>query len=389
MNILQICHKPPVPFQDGGCLAMDSITQGLLELNVSVKVLTISTPKHSFDAKSLPKVYIDSTAIESVYINTNLHPKDALVSLLKGVSYNVNRFYNKGFEELIISTIRDQQFDVVHLESLFVLPYLQSIRNYFKGKVVLRTHNVEHQIWKNLAGSERDPVKRKYLNVLANQLEKYELIKLKQVDGIASISATDSKLFKQKGCKIPIVNIPFGLNVQADYSTNNNGLFFLGSLDWQPNIDGINWLSKNVSKYLSQPVKIAGRNPSKKWALSSTMKLVGEVEEAKQFMCDNGVMLVPLFSGSGIRIKILEAMSWGVPVVATAKAIEGLGVEHDKQVLITDDPKQFADYSNQLLADESKAKQLSQNAYNFVKDNYDQHKLAKKLVSFYNELLSA
>ena len=103
---------------------MDAITQGLLLENVSVKVLTISTPKHPFNIELLDKDYINNTRIESVFKNTDLHPKDALISLLKGESYNINRFYDKHFENLITSTIKKQDFDIVHLESLFVLPYL-------------------------------------------------------------------------------------------------------------------------------------------------------------------------------------------------------------------------------------------------------------------------
>ncbi|MBL4652676.1 MAG: glycosyltransferase family 4 protein [Flavobacteriales bacterium] len=386
MNVLQICHKPPVPSRDGGCLAMNAITQGLLKHNVSVKVLSISTPKHPFNIELLDEKYIRSTAIESIFIDTNIHPKDALLSLFKGESYNVNRFYDAAFEKLITAVIKNQKFNIIHLESIFVLPYLKSIRDCFKGKIVLRTHNVEHLIWKNLALVERNPFKKKYLQTLAKQLEKYELLHLNKIDGIASISEYDSAVFEKEGCKIPIKNISFGIDVDAINSVNNEGLFFLGSLDWRPNIEGVNWLSKVANK-LSQSVRIAGRNPSKKLKLSSNMELVGPVKSAKQFMLNSGVMLVPLFSGSGIRIKILEAMSWGIPVVATPKAVEGLGVVHGEQVLITDNPVQFVNYANELLANKSKAIRQAQNAHSFVKKNYDNQFLTEKLISFYNQLL--
>jgi len=388
MNVLQICHKPPVPSKDGGCLAMDAITQGLLSENVSIKVLTISTPKHAFNIELLDKQYIKNTRIESVFKNTDLHPKDALISLLKGQSYNVSRFYDEYFETLVTSSIKKEHFDIVHLESIFVLPYLDSIRECFAGKIVVRTHNVEHRIWENLSINERNPIKKKYLKILAQQLEKYESVRLSEVDGIVSISDSDTNVFIEMGCNDSIKTIPFGINLGPLQKVNNNGLFFLGSLDWQPNIDGINWLSKMVSSSLVSKVIVAGRNPSKEISLSDNLIMKGEVDDAEQFMKERGVMLVPLFSGSGIRIKILEAMAWGVPVIATSKAVEGLGVESGRHVLITDDPAQFADFANQLLKDKNRAEQLVQNAYEFVQENYSNNRLTKHLIAFYNQLLN-
>ena len=388
MNVLQICHKPPVPSKDGGCLAMNAITQGLLSENVSIKVLTISTPKHAFNIELLDKQYIKNTRIESVFKNTDLHPKDALISLLKGQSYNVSRFYDEHFETLVTSTIKKEHFDIVHLESIFVLPYLDSIRECFAGKIVVRTHNVEHRIWKNLSITERNPIKKKYLKILAQQLEKYESVRLSEVDGIVSISDSDTNVFIEMGCNDSIKTIPFGINLGPLQKVNNKGLFFLGSLDWQPNIDGINWLSKMVSSSLVSKVIVAGRNPSKEISLSDNLIMKGEVDDAEQFMKERGVMLVPLFSGSGIRIKILEAMAWGVPVIATSKAVEGLGVESGRHVLITDDPAQFADFANQLLKDKNRAEQLVQNAYEFVQENYSNNRLTKHLIAFYNQLLN-
>ena len=143
-----------------------------------------------------------------------------------------------------------------------------------------------------------------------------------------------------------------------------------------------------VSSSLVSKVIVAGRNPSKEISLSDNLIMKGEVDDAEQFMKERGVMLVPLFSGSGIRIKILEAMAWGVPVIATSKAVEGLGVESGRHVLITDDPAQFADFANQLLKDKNRAEQLVQNAYGFVQENYSNNRLTKNLIAFYNQLLN-
>jgi glycosyltransferase involved in cell wall biosynthesis len=81
-------------------------------------------------------------------------------------------------------------------------------------------------------------------------------------------------------------------------------------------------------------------------------------------------------------------MAWGVPVIATRKAVEGLGVESGRHLLITDEPSQFADFANQLLKDKNRAEQLVQNAYEFVQENYSNNRLTKNLIAFYNQLLN-
>ena len=176
MRILQICHKPPYPHIDGGCIAIKNISQGLIEKFDEIKILTISTQKHPFKKEEFPKNFIEKSKIEHVFVDTKLNIVDAFSNLVTYDSYNISRFFSPDFNALLIKSLKAESYDLVILESLFTTPYIQTIRSYSSAKIILRSHNLEHIIWKRLANETHNPAKKIYLNLLSNQLKKYELI---------------------------------------------------------------------------------------------------------------------------------------------------------------------------------------------------------------------
>ncbi|MCH1614003.1 MAG: hypothetical protein L7S72_11985, partial [Flavobacteriales bacterium] len=187
MKVLQICHKPPLPSTDGGCIAINNISKGLIKELGSIKVLTINTLKHPFNLKNFDKNYIKNSKIESIFVDTKLNIVDAFSNLVTYDSYNISRFFSPDFNTLIIKTLKSDSFDIVLLESLFTTPYIETIRNYSNSKIILRSHNLEYIIWKRLSKESINPAKKIYLKLLSSQLKNYELNILKKIDGIATI----------------------------------------------------------------------------------------------------------------------------------------------------------------------------------------------------------
>ena len=141
MNILQICSKPPFPPKDGGALAMNILTQGLLNAGHHVKVLTVNTSKHFVDLHTVDTAYKQKTNYEAVFIDTRIKPLKALLSLFSPRSYNIERFFSVEFEQTLIRILKEETFDIVHLETLYVSPYVDTIRKYSSAKIVLRSQN--------------------------------------------------------------------------------------------------------------------------------------------------------------------------------------------------------------------------------------------------------
>ena len=395
MKVLQICHKPPFPPVDGGCLAMDDISNGLIRKGCEVKILTLSTQKHPFLKNRLTDNYLRTTKIEAVDISTDINPKDALVNLFTKKSYNITRFFSLEFENKIRTTLQQNVFDIIQLESLFVVPYLSVVQKYSNAKIVYRAHNIEQQIWLEKYKQESNFFKKSYLKLLYNRLRKFEDVHLNQFDGIAAISEKDIDSMSVLGNKKPTVHIPFSINPTRYYplsAADNSNLFFIGSLDWKPNVDGLDWFLDKCWPQLkannnSITFHIAGKSTPKKYNLLNDpqIKIHGEVDNAMDFIREQGIMIVPLFSGSGIRIKVVEGLALGKAIVATTKAIEGIPVT-PKELIVADNAESFIKNVELLIGDENKRKLVGINARKFVKENFDNDVITQNLINFYHTL---
>jgi glycosyltransferase involved in cell wall biosynthesis len=397
MNVLQICSKPPLPSVDGGCMATNVLTEGLLKQGVRVKVLTISTDKHPFTKERLPIDYINKTNIESTYVDTSVKPISAFINLFTQTSYNISRFYDEKFKQLIIQNLSQQNYDVILLEGLYVTPYLNVIRTYTTAKIIYRAHNVEYEIWERNLSLATNFIKKAYLRLLVNRLKKYETTLINQVDGIASITNKDKQQFVSLGCKKPIETIPFGITIN-DYKSqpnqHKNSLFYIGSMDWFPNQEAIKWflelvLPNIVNQFPQTKFYLAGKSmPS--WLRNyqqQNLIVLGEVDNAINFINENGIMVVPLFSGSGMRIKIIEGMALGKPIIATSIAAEGINYIENENILIANTPKEFTEAIVQCLSDKDFTEEIGLNAKKMVTSNYDNKVIVNNLVKFFKHII--
>ena len=395
MKVLQLCIKPPHPPVDGGTLAMDSVTQGLVGDGHSVKVLSVCSKKHPVLRDALSDDYLSQTQFEAIFIDLSIHPLQAAVALLCGESYNVKRYISKDFEERLCAILQQETFDIIHMESIFLTPYLPTIRKHSKASVVLRAHNVEHRIWQQLAKGTRNPFKRWYLKKLALALRHYELEHINDFDGIACITRTDAETFQQEGCRKPIADIPFGIipevidNVEEEPRT----LFHIGSMDWYPNVEGIRWFLHDVWPKVHQALPdvrlfLAGRKmPDDLMQLQlDNVVVVGEVPDAAYFMASKQLNIVPLLSGSGIRVKIIEAMSMRKVVITTRTGAEGINYTDGKHLLIADTPEEFVTQIKHCIEHPELCRTIADNAFQLVTTEYGNDALTHRLVDFYNKI---
>lgn len=397
MKVLQLCNKPPYPPVDGGTLAMNSITQGLLAAGCEVRVLSICSDKHPVRKDRMTQEYCDATRFEAVYVDLGIHPLDAAVALLCGDSYHVKRFESKDFAARLREVLQEETFDIIHVESLFLTPYLPLIRKYSKAPVLLRAHNVEHLIWQRIAKSERNPFRRWYLKKLALALRAYECKHLNAYDGVVSITDNDARLLREMGCRKPIVAIPFGISPESleNVEVEPNSLFHLGSMDWMPNLEGIQWFLDNVWPKVHEAMPqltlyLAGRKmPDDLMRLDMEgVKVVGEVPDAMYFIATKQINVVPLLSGSGIRVKIIEAMSAGKTVIATTIGAEGIAYTEGRDLLVADTPEQFVQQIRRCVDDPDFCQSVGRSAYRLIAEEYSNERLTQKMLDFYKHILN-
>lgn len=397
MNILQITPKPPLPAIDGGCIAINNITQGLLKAGHEVKVLSIVTPKHPLQTDKIAEEYIQNTDFETVFVNTTLHPARAFFSLFSGSSYYVERFINPEFKKRIIAILSNKTFDVIHLETIYVAPYIPIIRQYSKAKIVLRCHNVEHQIWGRFLLQQKNPLKRLVLKRMIRQLRRFELAVLHEVDAFLAISEPDLVFFEKQAPEIPGTVIAAGIDsceLSQEYIPSETPeLFHIGSMNWMPNIEGIEWFLDEVwdeiiERFPLITFTIAGRDIPPAWTARAipNVNIIGEVENANDFICSKDIMIVPLLSGSGVRIKILEGMALGKTIITTTIGAEGLDVENGKNILIANTPDEFVEAIELCVKSPDLCRFIGENARDYVLLNHNNDIITQKLISFYQEL---
>ena len=397
MKVLQLCNKPPYPPVDGGTLAMNSITQGLLAAGCEVRVLAMCSDKHPVLEDRIPDDYRKATRFEAVHVDLGIHLLDAGVAWLCGESYHVKRFVSKEFSARLAEVLREEEYDVVHVESIFLSSYVPTIRKHSKAAVILRAHNVENQIWQRIAHSERNPFKRGYMKHLSLTLRAYEHEHLNDYDGIVSITENDADYFRKAGCRKPVISIPFGITpcVPDNVTEEANSLFHLGSMDWMPNQEGVKWFIDKVwplvHKQMPQlTLYLAGRKmPESLMQMEMEgVKVVGEVPDASGFIASKQINVVPLLSGSGIRVKIIEAMSMGKTVISTTIGAQGIGCTDGENVLIADTPEQFAAQLQRCVDNPVFCRRIGRSAYDFIVQTYCPETLTRRLLDFYEKRLT-
>ena len=396
MKILQVSNRVPWPLNEGGTIGIYNYTKAFSELGHDVSLYCLDGYKHNTPIKEATselskyaKLYIHS-------IDTDVNFDDALKHLLRNKSYNVSRFYNKTFEQELIQLLSNESFDVVQLEGTFVGPYISSIRKVYKGFIVLRMHNVEYEIWQRLSYNEQNPIKKLYLTILSKQLKKYESKIIKQVDAIIPVTDQDGSKFRQLHPKGIYKTIPAGINLDTwkfAPSESTSNWYHIGSMEWHANAKAVNWYVKEIHPLISKnnssyQLNLAGKGIDID-NFSDVRQLVvsQNVEDAYQFVKSCDVCIVPLKSGSGIRLKILEAMAAGKIVISTTIGAQGIDYVDQEHLLIADSPTKFLEIFKKLENKEIEFSKITKNARKLIEENYSTKALASKQLLFYQNLI--
>ena len=380
-------------------MAMNSIVKGLINAGHNVKILAVNSEKYHIKEEDIPKSYKKETNIELVDVDLRIRPIAAFKNLFTDKSYHVERFISDNFKNKLIEILKNNKYDIVQLEMIYMAPYIETIREHSDATIVLRAHNVEHLIWDRIAKKTKFPPKRWYLNHLVRTLKKYEMDVINKVDGIAAITYRDATFFRGETA-VPVIDIPFGVNpdeFNPAYEVKDNPtLYHIGSMNWMPNEEGIRWFLNNVWDKVAKrnpdlQLNLAGRNMPK-WLLrlkKKNVNIVGEVPDAKEFVKNNDIAVVPLLSGSGIRIKIIESMAMGKTVVTTMVGAEGIQYSEYENIIIADSPSKMVEVICKIVKEPKEAQRIGCNARRLVEDIYDNKKIIERLLLFYDEISSA
>lgn len=385
MKVLVIAHKPPFPKIDGGCMATAQLISGLEQASIPYHLAFIHTNKHPFNEAAFPpairKKIVCTKEIKTDGVGVNL-------KALRNCNHSIftARFFDSDFAQQLIEHCQKEKPDIVHFESLFAAVYYDVLKDNVDSKLILRTHNIEHELWQERANASNF-LKRWALRRQIAKLKNEELQLLNAVDGIMTIAKNELEFISKNKIKVPAIWIPTGIEKAKTQSQYGNDFFHIGAMDWAPNRTAIHWFVKHV--WAQYPEKnqnilhLAGKGLLQDEFNESAIKNHGTVDNSQVFMCEQGIMVVPLFEGSGLRIKIIEAGALGVPIIATAKAVEGIGLTSGEHYFEANTAEAFTGAMLLLSNDVSLRRKVGENLRQFVQENFDQNELNRKLIEFY------
>ncbi|WP_121808371.1 glycosyltransferase family 4 protein [Mucilaginibacter kameinonensis] len=398
MKILILTHRVPFPQNGGYAIVVCNTIKGLIALGHEVALVALNGKKYHGSVQTTEDELLQKIQYTSYDININVSVLDAIGNLFSKKSNDVDRYYDAEFEKLLLRELRQTAYDVIQFEGLFVTPYLAAVRKHAKARLIYRSHNIEHQVWMRLAQQKSDLFKKWYLHLLARKVKDYELQQLNKFDAIAVFTNEDKKTLLSYGATIPVEIFPVGISL-PDYKPNYNktefpSLFFLGSLDWMPNREGIEWFIESFYKDLTDGdlrVKfyVAGHNIPDSfddYEVMGKIFIQGEVDDASEFVNSKAIMVVPLLSSGGMRVKIVEGMAMEKCIISTSLGAEGINFTNGANILIANNRQEFYDAIERCITDEEFCRNIGLNARRLIEEQHDVHVVAPKLVAFYQSV---
>lgn len=285
---------------------------------------------------------------------------DYAVSLPGGVPYAVRRFSSAAVREKILHWYSRARFDAV------ICDFLDAAVN-FPRKLcipsVLFQHNVESEIWRRHSAAESNIVKRLIYRVEFKKMLRYEESVIRKFHHVIAVSGHDRELMSNWVDPNRITVVPTGVDLKnfhpADQPVSNALVMFVGAMDWEPNIDAVEYFCDRIWPKIKKDVpsacfRIVGRNPGRRVQklASDSIEVTGSVPSVQSHLQEAAVVVVPLRVGGGTRLKIYEAMAMGKAVVSTSIGAEGLDVHDGHDILLADQADEFAQAVKNLLQDD-------------------------------------
>jgi glycosyltransferase involved in cell wall biosynthesis len=399
VNILLISHRVPYPLKDGGAIALYNTLKGLSFEGHQVTLFGLAARKHDIDLRKAEKTIQDYCTVHFYPINTDVTVIGALKNLFGQASYNVSRFYDSGFEKILTQHVAERTFDLIQFETTFTAQYARALQKIAPSTpLILRQHNVEAEIWQRRCDSARNPLEKWYLHLLTKRLRQFENESALWFDGMITLTETDKEYFKKAGTKVPTAAIApgFVFPEPREIKIPKLHFFHIGSMKWEPNADAVSWFADKIwpsvnTRFAESTFHFAGLGLNREWKHSPDKQFFnsGEVDSINAFVADKDICVVPLRSGSGIRIKILECMAAGKLVMSTAIGAQGIALVPGTHYLKFEDASEFTEHVAWIKENPEQARALMENGRDFARSQFSLESVSKKTTAFFEQIIEA
>jgi len=309
-------------------------------------------------------------------------------NLFSSQPYSVTSHYSEPMRQAISEFAKQDRVDLWQLEWA---PYLAMVDAALPGPRVVIAHNVDTLIWQRYYENELSFFKRAFLKTQWQKFRRFEEDAFRQATRVVAVSEEDARLIRIEFGQPNVDVVDNGIdrayfeNVQE--SRDARRILFLGALDWRPNLDAVDLLLDKIFPRVqvqesTAKLVIVGRHPPdelvERTRNAPGVELHADVADVRPYLAGSGVMAVPLRIGGGSRLKILEALACGLPVVSTAVGAEGLLLKPNEDYVQADEDA-MADALVQAIRNPDAMRALADHGRRIVLDTYDWSVLAKKL----------
>ncbi len=315
-----------------------------------------------------------------------------LGAIVSGKPFLITRDSVKALHDTIAQLVISEEYDAIHADQLWMAQYalaaIDKVKRENRPKLVLDQHNAVHLVPQRLAASTQNPLYRSLLSLEARNMARYESEICRKFEHVVWVTDDDWQAVRRLEAGNPSQNrdrvIPICIDLEKKKIVpKKSKLFrvtFLGGLHWPPNAEGISWFYREVWPEIIREnpdliLTIIGKNPPA--ALKSgqmddsNLEVTGYVVDPTEYLAETAVFIVPLLSGGGMRVKILDAWAWGLPIVSTTIGAEGLCYAGGDNLLLADRADEFARATLKVVSDPETSRSLRQMGRKTVEQHYN------------------
>lgn len=387
MKILFIDEEFPYPLNSGKRIRTFNLTVNLARVNEVSYLAYGEKNSESYN-------YLEDNNIRPIAVDPPDREQSGLkfyfrlfMNLFSPYPYIVTSHFTKRFQNKLSQLLHENKCDVVICEWT---PYAIFVKDIKHVKTVIVAHNIETLIWRRYEKNETNFLKKKYISLQRKKVEKFESSCFNWVNGATAVSNAEAREIESYGVPYSPTVIDNGVDTgyfhPMDVDVDSNQIVLTGAMDWRPNQDAAIYFTDEILPLIKKTkpdckVVFVGRNPVKQvlnLAKNESVQVTGTVDDVRPYIARSIVFIVPLRIGGGTRLKILEAMSMEKPVISTSVGAEGLNVTDGHNILIADDPKQFAQAVIDCIDNKGLKEKLSKNGKELVDTQYRWGILGKK-----------
>lgn len=388
MKILLVTKELPFPVNNGHRMRSINILKGIAAGN-QVDVICMGQEDAMVEAKEALNAYFnDLTVVPATPSNLLAKVSTLIASVFSQLPYSILLRYSKQMRAKIEQLCNDTHYDCIVCDGIHMMVNVPEVST----KVVLSEHNIESMIIKRYADIATG-FKKRFAHFEYGKMNRYE----KRIWARSNTAFVCSEDDKQMVCEVmsleQVFVVPNGVDVENyvirdAVKKTNNSLIYTGLMGWAPNEDAVCYFADEIYPAIKAKIPdvrfaIVGKNPKERvkslGERDASIQVTGFVDDIQQYMCEADIFIVPIRIGSGTRLKILEALSLQMTIVSTSIGCEGIEVTDGDNIIIRDNPQEFADAIIDILQNKADFQHLGKNGRKLVEEKYSWESIRRDL----------